>query len=333
LIAPPCVVAPRLARHVPIVLSGSGVTYPWRFDQTELRTALDHVVREHRPDRALVWAGAEPLWFGRSELPPAVVDVIDCNPLEFCRGFLSYSDLRQRLRALRELPVATRCARSTVRSYAATITVGEADARWLRYIGGRNSVHVVPNGVDLPPLDTIPGEASQPTLCLTGALDYQPNIEAVLFAVKAIWPRVHSEMPYARFVIAGRNPVPAVSALAGQANIEVAADVPEMTAVLGRSWVALAPMRSGVGIKNKVLEAWACARPVVMTPLATNGLTVPDDHRALVTGAAESMARLIVAILRDPDRRNRLGRSARQTVQTHFTWAAAADRINALLRQ
>ncbi len=280
-----------------------------------------------------MWAGAEALWFGRSDLPPAVVDVIDCNPLEFWRGFLSYRDLRQRYRALRELPVATRYARRTVRSYTATITVGEADARWLRWIGGRDSVHVVPNGVDLPSLETIPDEANQPTLCLTGALDYQPNIEAVLFAAKAIWPRIHVEMPQARFVIAGRNPVPAVLALAGQANIEVAADVPEMTAVLGRSWVALAPMRSGVGIKNKVLEAWACARPVVMTPLATNGLIVPDDHRALVAGTAEGMAASVVAMLRDPDRRHRLGESARRTVQTHFTWAGAATRVDALLRR
>jgi glycosyltransferase involved in cell wall biosynthesis len=234
---------------------------------------------------------------------------------------------------LRELPVATRYARSTVRSYAATVCVGEADARWLRYIGGRDSVHVVPNGVELPPPDAIPDEAGQPTLCLTGALDYQPNIEAALFAAKAIWPRVCAEMPHARFVIAGRNPVPAILALAGRTSVEIAPDVPDMTGVLGRSWLALAPMLSGVGIKNKVLEAWACARPVVMTPLATNGLIVPDDHRALVADTAEGMAASVVTMLRDAERRRRLGESARRTVQTHFTWAGAAARIDALLRQ
>ena len=110
--------------------------------------------------------------------------MIDCNPLEFWRGFVSYRDLRQRCRALREIAVATRYARRTVRSYAATVCAGEADARWLRRIGGRDTVHVVPNGVDLPPLDSIAPEADVPTLSFTGALDYQPNIEAVLFAAK-----------------------------------------------------------------------------------------------------------------------------------------------------
>jgi glycosyltransferase involved in cell wall biosynthesis len=88
-----------------------------------------------------------------------------------------------------------------------------------------------------------------------------------------------------------------------------------------------------VGIKNKVLEAWACARPVVMTGLATNGLIVPPDHMPLVIDGAASMAGLIVSLLKDEGRRRRLGRSARENVQAHFTWAGAAAQIDALLRQ
>jgi hypothetical protein len=92
-------------------------------------------------------------------------------------------------------------------------------------------------------------------LSFTGGLDYQPNIEAVLYAAKAIRPRIHATVPQARFIIAGRNPAPVVSALAGHSNIDIAPDVPDMARKIGRSWVSIAPMRSGVGIKNKVREA------------------------------------------------------------------------------
>jgi glycosyltransferase involved in cell wall biosynthesis len=333
LIAPPSdAIPPGIARHVPVTLRGGGVTYPWRFDQTELRATLDRAVREHRPDRALVWAGAEALWFGRSDLPPAVVDVIDCNPLEFWRGFLSYRDLRQRYRALREIVVATRYARRMVRGYSATVCVGEADAQWLRRIGGRDTVHVVPNGVDIPPVDSIATEAAEPTLSFTGALDYRPNIEAVVFAARTIWPRILAAVPRARFVIAGRSPAPEVLALAGQPNIDIAPDVPDMVPVISRSWVSIAPMRSGVGIKNKVLEAWACARPVVMSQLATNGLVVPSDHASLVSAKADTMADAVVRLFTDAEERHRLGHSARENVLRHFTWADVAERLDALLR-
>lgn len=333
LIAPPSDrVPPTIARHIPLDLPSNGVTYPWRFDQTSLRATVDRALRENLPDRALLWAGAEALWFDRPDLPRAVADVIDCNPLEFWRGFLSYRDLRQRYRALRELAVATRYARRTVRTYAATVCVGEADARWLRRIGGRDTVHVVPNGVEAPPAETLAAEAPVPTLSFTGALDYQPNIEAVRFSVGVIWPHILAAAPTARFVIAGRNPSAEIRALATQPGIEIAANVPDMAAVISRSWVSIAPMRSGVGVKNKVLEAWACARPVVLTTLATNGLIVPPDHAPLVCDNADALAAAVVRLFNDIDDRRRLGRSARETVQRHFTWARAAAQLDALLR-
>jgi glycosyltransferase involved in cell wall biosynthesis len=315
---------------VPVTLRGRGFTYPWRFDQAELRATLDSTTRQARFDRALVWAGAEALWFGRSDLPRAVVDVIDCNPLEFWRGFLSYRDLRQRYWALREIGIATRFARRTVRSFAATVCVGAADARWLRQIGGRDTVHVIPNGVDVP--EHVAPEAIQPTLSFTGALDYQPNIEAVMYALDAIWPRIIAAVPHARFVIAGRNPTARIRALANTANVELLPDVPDIATVLGNAWVSIAPMRSGVGIKNKVLEAWACARPVVMSELATNGLVVPTDHASLVSAQADAMADAVVRLFTDAYERHCLGNSARENVLRHFTWAGMADRLDALLR-
>lgn len=333
LIAPPSKLPPGIYEHVAVKLVGNSLTYPWRFDQTGLRAAVDHVTASSHHDRALVWAGAEAVWFGRSDLPPAVIDVIDCNPLEFWRDVLSSRDVKQRFRSARELGVAASFTRRTVRSAIATVCVGEADARWLRWIGGRDTVHVVPNGVEIPAREHLVAEDPLPTLIFTGSLGYRPNVEAVLFAAKSIWPRVLAAVPNARFVVAGRGPAPEVRALAGLMNIEVVPDVPDMAAAIGRSWVSIAPMRSGVGIKNKILEAWACARPVVMTRIATNGLIVPTDHAALVCQGADTMSASVIRLFADARERVRLGQSARYNVERHFTWAMVAARLDALLRR
>ena len=319
-----------IAAHVPVRLEGRGLTYPWRFEQTALRAALDDAIVRHRPDRALVWPGAEAQWFGRRDLPPAVMDMIDCNTLEFCRSAMQAVGPRRRLYRLREAAVATVYAARTLRSFTATLCVGEQDARWLRPFGPRARVNVVPNGVEIPA--DAPGEDPTPTLSFVGTLDYAPNVHAALYAAEAIWPRIRASIPDARFVIAGRDPVPAVSELALQPGIEVRANVPDMADVLGRSWVSIAPMRSGVGIKNKVLEAWACGRPVVMTPLATNGLQLPEGHRALVHARPDRLAASVVALLTDPAARRAFGRSALGSVRANATWAAAAARIDTLLR-
>ncbi len=325
-------VAPGIADHVPLALQGQGLTYPWRFDGRTLRAAIDRLVRERRPDRALVWPGAEAAWFGRQGLPPSVMDMIDCNPLEFWRGTLAGPGLRDRWRNLSQLGVAARYARRTVRSFAATTCVGEQDAAWMARLGGRGAVHVVPNGVALPPEAELVDEAGPPTLSFTGTLDYPPNIDAVRYAAAEIWPRIRRAAPGARFVIAGRNPGPELLALDGRDGIEIMADVPDMAPVLGRSWASIAPMRTGVGIKNKVLEAWACARPVVLTPLATNGLVLPPGHETLVRTGADGLAEAVIGLFGDAEGRRRLGLSARETVERHLTWAAAAARLDGLLR-
>ena len=328
LIAP--VEVPGIAEFVPLMLKGRGLTYPWRFDRRPLAEAVERAVRHSRPDRALVWPGAEPLWYGRPDLPPAVADVIDCNSLVFWRDFLCFRDPRTRLRNLRELGVAINFCRRTVRSFAATICAGEGDATWLRRIGGRDSVHVVPNGVDLPMLLT--NEATAPTLGFTGTLDYGPNVDAVLYAADSIWPVVLAAVPTARFVIAGRNPVPEIRALGRQPGIEIQADVPDMAAVLGKCWVSIAPMRTGVGIKNKLLESWACARPAVMTTLATNGLVLPPGHAALVANSPAALARAVIRLLNDAVLRHELGQAAHLHVARHFTWAGVAKQFDRLLR-
>jgi glycosyltransferase involved in cell wall biosynthesis len=304
-------------------------TRPWRFDPGPLRTTLDRLTRERRFDAAVVWAGAEALWFGRPDLPAAVVDLIDCNALEFWREALTSRGLRLRLYNVRQLAISVVYAHRTFRSFAATVCIADTDAAWLRWFGGGGSVHVIPNGVAVPAEDPAPAEL--PVVSFTGSLDYHPNIDAALYAASQIWPRVRAAVPDAILLIAGRNPVAEIRALAGEPGIVVEADVPEMGAVLARSRACLAPMRAGSGLKNKVLEAWASARPVVMTPIATNGLILPPGHAALVHKGAAALAAAAVALLGKPGEADRLGAAARQHVRQHYTWQKQGERLSSLL--
>lgn len=329
-----------VAEYLPMDLldsEGQGFAYPWRFDQAQLDTAIRDAVRVHRPARALVWRGAEAVWFDGADLPPAVADLIDCTPLDLWRGFVAQRSPRIRYRKLRELGVSALFARRTVQSFSAVVCAGEADVRWLRRLGGRRSVHLVSNGVNQPDSGCEAGEAADalapPRLSFVGTLNFEPNTDAVGFLSTEIWPLVRAALPDAELIIAGRNPTPEILELDRRSGIEVHADVPDIYAVLRRSQVSIAPMRSGVGVKNKVLEAWACARPVVLTPLAVNGLVIPDGHEALVRSTPAGLAHAAIALLRDRALATRLGAQACNHVHEHYTWKNSAAQIDRLLRE
>jgi glycosyltransferase involved in cell wall biosynthesis len=343
---------PGVARHLPVALHGAGLAYPWRFDPAPLRAVL---LRAGAHDRGLVWPGAEAAWLGIGlsgtgvhGRPPAVMDMIDCNPLEFWRTATAIpgagSGWRTRARAVRELPPSLRWARRTVRGFTATACVGADDATWMARIGGR-PVAIIPNGVDLPGRDEPrlgePGTGGAafrppdpvPTAAFIGTLDYLPNMDAVTFLAHQVWPRIRAAVPGACLLVCGRRPGPAIQALHGVNGIEVLANVPSIPAVLSRAWVGLAPMRTGVGLKNKVLETWASARPCVLTPLAANGLALPPGHGGLLATDAAGLAAAAAALLGDRAACLRLGAAARDWVAERFSWASAAAAMDALLRQ
>jgi glycosyltransferase involved in cell wall biosynthesis len=132
-------------------------------------------------------------------------------------------------------------------------------------------------------------------------------------------------------VTAGRRPTGRVEALAGVDGVEVHGDVADLGAELRAAWVAVAPMRLGAGIKNKVLEAWAAGRPVVMSRVAANGLAVADGLEQLVTDDRDEQIARIVELLRDAARRRTLGEAARRLARTRHSWGQCADEMSRLL--
>jgi glycosyltransferase involved in cell wall biosynthesis len=319
-----------LAEFVPVKLGSRIATMPWQLDMGSLRRVTMDVAHRVRPRAVILWPGAEFLAF-ETKFPVTLADRIDCAALSHWRDVRARSGWLDRFRAVRAAAHAARYERHVVRSVDATIVVGHSDAAVLRWISGRASVHVVPNGVTLWPPAAVDSEGPIPTVVFTGVMSFEPNVNAALFFADEVWPLIRRSVPAARFVVAGREPAREVRLLANRPGIEVLPDVGSMDAVLREAWVAVAPMRSGGGIKNKVLEAWSCERPVVMSTLATNGLTLDADAQNLVTDEPEGFAKCVIHLLNDPVERRRLGRVGHSLAVAHHAWGRSAAAISELL--
>lgn len=153
---------------------------------------------------------------------------------------------------------------------------------------------VVPNGVSVSPRAlTSADEPRDVDLILTGNMRYPPNRDAAQWLAGEIAPRLRARRPHVRVVIAGRG---ADSLRLGGADVEVHSDVPDLAAWLRRAKVAAAPLRTGTGVPNKVLEAGGAGAALVLTPAANAALVLAPDAVALADDAwsfAEEVERLL----------------------------------------
>jgi glycosyltransferase involved in cell wall biosynthesis len=199
-----------------------------------------------------------------------------------------------------------------------------ADRRAMRLVAGVSNVDVLPNGVDGEHYRPLGRPQEERSCVFWGRLDFGPNVQALEWFCRGVWPSVRREAPDARFIVYGFNPSGAVRSLVGRDGIDLVPDLPDLRPEVSRHSVVVLPFVSGGGIKNKLLEAAALGKAIVCTSKARRGLRLEDPAPLLTPRGRRRWARDILALWADPGRRDRLGEAAREWVLKNHSWAASA---------
>jgi glycosyltransferase involved in cell wall biosynthesis len=194
---------------------------------------------------------------------------------------------------------------------------------------------VLPNGVDLdyfaPRPQATPRDPA--TIIFTGKMSYHANTAAALDLTTQVMPHVWQQRPDAKLALVGKDPPAKLLALAGDPRIAVTGTVADLRPYLAQATVAVSPIRYGVGIQNKVLEAMAMATPVVSTPQATTALQTQAGQDLLVADTAQDIAESILALLADGELRRRIGQAGRRYVETYHNWITIVEKLEGIYRQ
>lgn len=190
-------------------------------------------------------------------------------------------------------------------------------------------VRVNPFGLTLPPAPD-PAREDPDLVLFVGNFTHPPNRDAARWLARDIMPLVRELRPRARLRIVGTAPPADVLGLAGP-HVEVVPDAPDVTPHLAAAAVVLAPIRTGGGMRMKVLHALAAGRPVVTTPRGAEGFTPQGGELPLLVAEdAAGLAAATAALLGDPARRRALGAAGRAHAIAQHGPAAWAARLEAV---
>jgi sugar transferase (PEP-CTERM/EpsH1 system associated) len=256
---------------------------------------------------------------------PRVLELVDSMQLNMGRTAQASSGLR-RLLYREELRRVEALEHSADQLAERLVLVSELD----RAMIPSDRTLVLPNGVvcGAPPAPDREGAA--PAVVFFGNMGYAPNVDAAAWFADRCWAAVREAVPHAELWIVGDRPGRAVRALASRPGIRVTGRVPDMARAVSPAQVAIAPLRSGSGIQNKVLEAMAIGLPVVTTPTGLGSISARPGHDLLVADDAAGFAAAVIDLLRDPARRGSLSRHGRAFVEAQHSWERAADQLDAL---
>ncbi|MDO8179475.1 MAG: TIGR03087 family PEP-CTERM/XrtA system glycosyltransferase [Undibacterium sp.] len=166
-------------------------------------------------------------------------------------------------------------------------------------------------------------------IVFTGAMDYWPNIDAVHWFAEEVFPEVRKIHQNALFYIVGSRPSEQVMQLGNLPGVKVTGSVPDVRPYLAHADVAVAPLRIARGIQNKVLEAMAMAKTVVVSPQALEGIDAKTGAELLLAEDGEQCITILSNLL---DQKNQsMGIAARKKVEARYNWESNLRSVDALL--
>jgi glycosyltransferase involved in cell wall biosynthesis/GT2 family glycosyltransferase len=217
---------------------------------------------------------------------------------------------------------------------ASIVVMSEKDRRSV----ARANAVVIPNGVDLDRFQPSDCEPDPDRILFIGSFAHLPNVIAIDWFLREVWPLLHARREARLHVIAGARSAYFLERYRETAqppleddSIEFDDFVADPRPAYARASVVIAPLLASAGTNIKIMEGMAMGRAIVSTPAGINGLDdLADGRDLLVARTPVAMASAIASLLEDPARRRGIERQARETVERLYGWDAIGLRQRAL---
>jgi glycosyltransferase involved in cell wall biosynthesis len=242
----------------------------------------------------------------------------------------------------REARLIARYEADTYTHFQHVLTVTEQDQAAIQALASFND--------HAPQFTTLPicVDASTPALdfrpeargvLMLGGLHWPPNADAARWFAHGIWPQVKACVPDAQLYIVGARPPEDVRLLgdftgianpeqANHASVVVTGYVKDPEPFIRASAALVVALRSGGGMRVKIVEAMQWGLPVVSTTIGCEGIDVTSGQDMLVADSPADLADSLVKVLSDRSEAQRLAEGGRTLIAQHYDWRQAYQALD-----
>lgn len=159
-----------------------------------------------------------------------------------------------------------------------------------------------------------------------GSMDWKPNHDGVNWLVNEIWPLVLQKQPDAKLHLAGRDM--RKEEFAGKQGIVAHGEVPDAKEFMSRYSIMAVPLRSGGGVKVKVIEGMFSSKAIVTTKVGIEGIAMKHRSDFLLAATAQEFADHLIELLTDTKLTEELGRNALKSANENHELSRVTEKLS-----
>ncbi|MFV0378785.1 MAG: glycosyltransferase [Mangrovibacterium sp.] len=218
---------------------------------------------------------------------------------------------------------------SYLNSYDVLVSMTERDGQMLDELGNTKPRITSQTGIDLSALVPTAKDLEFPSLFHIGSLEWGPNQEGLLWFMQHCWPLIHQKYPELKFYIAGRNAPSWLESKLKSEGVVFLGEIEDAYKFMKSKAIMMVPLRSGSGMRVKIVEGLALGKAIVSTTIGVEGIAAIDREQILIANQPEEFLQAVSGLIEDKALYDKVCKNAVTFIRERFdNLAIVSDLVN-----
>jgi len=164
-----------------------------------------------------------------------------------------------------------------------------------------------------------------------GGFAHPPNVDAIHYFVDNIWQAIRAELPDVNLLVVGSNTPESILELGRTSGIDVLGFVENVSPLLHRCRLSIAPLRYGAGIKGKVGTSLAHGLPCVASPVAAEGMGLTHNRDIMIASTDQEFSESVISTYKEEDFWKKVSQNGINLMHDQYSFSAGLERFEALI--
>jgi len=207
---------------------------------------------------------------------------------------------------------------SWLNTYDVLVSITERDGKLLDALGNSKPRITTQVGIDLSTMVPTAKELEFPSLFHIGSLEWGPNQEGIVWFLEKCWPIIRQKYPDLKFYVAGRNSPNWLTSKLLASKVEFLGEVDDAYRFMNSKAIMVVPLRSGSGMRVKIVEGMALGKAIVSTKIGMEGIAAKDRDHILIAEQPEEFVASITELLENKDLYEKICKNAVRFIHEKF---------------